>query len=131
MSTLVHDEVLVPGDLARFGARTVRVAAAYPHGDGRVEITATDGRVWDVPAAAIHRVTDQQGALLPPLGAEVLLHPSAAHWIGYARRFRVIVARHGATAGVAVLRGWYLDGPTITEQQIEVDLAGVEVVSES
>lgn len=131
MSTLVHDEVLVPGDLARFGTRTVRVAAAYPHGEGRVEVTATDGSVWDVPASALRRVADGKPPALPPEGAEVLLHPSAAHWLGHARRFRVIVARRGSTAGTAVLRGWYLDGATISEQQIEVELAGVEVVSES
>ncbi|BCJ33474.1 hypothetical protein Athai_09770 [Actinocatenispora thailandica] len=45
--------VVIPGDLARIGGRTVRVVEAYWHSDRQVEILAADGLTWWAPAAAI------------------------------------------------------------------------------
>lgn len=58
---------------------------------------------------------------LPPDGSVVQLP---------AGRFRAILAKQGEQAGTAVLRGWYLDRETLTEQCITVPLAEVRVVED-
>lgn len=48
--------VVIPGDLARIGGRTVRVIETYWHSERQVEILSADGVTWWAPASAIRLV---------------------------------------------------------------------------
>lgn len=48
--------VVIPGDLALIGGRTVTVAEAYLHHERLVEITGSTGRVWWTHPDLVRRV---------------------------------------------------------------------------
>lgn len=52
--------VVIPGDRARIGRRTVTVAEAYLHHERLVEITDTDGGVTWVPPGLIERLDGER-----------------------------------------------------------------------
>ncbi|BCJ37522.1 hypothetical protein Athai_50250 [Actinocatenispora thailandica] len=52
--------VVIPGDRARIGRRTVTVAEAYLHHGRLVEITGTDGRVTWAPPGLVERLEPER-----------------------------------------------------------------------
>ena len=54
--------MVIPGDRARIGARTVTVAEAYLHSGRLLEITGTDGAVLWVSPDLVERLTTPRAA---------------------------------------------------------------------